>query len=306
MPDSSRIYATPFPVYFRLAVPEGNISIVEVQTILALASNSQAFGMKLVELSTQIRPDGITRVQVFLDRLRDYVDKDISLDCIEAILQAFFEVGDQLRNTEDEKNYFDSISYEIERLINHLLERLEKVEREKILQRIVLNGHAIATIVQQVISLGSQHGKYESRRDKPEDQRILNTQQLEEIEKLALNKVRDAAQQENLLKAPNLRQILAFWRDLGNIEEVSQWVQEAIQKDQNLIYLLENFLTNIQGYRLDPRWLSPYLDIDKIVKRFSDLAKKNELTENQKIALSQFLKEYEMRQQGQNPNDPFP
>ncbi|MBD2254623.1 KAP family NTPase [Nostoc parmelioides] len=296
-----------FPIYFRLTVPEGDISISEMQAILALANNFQSFGAKLVELSAQIRHDGISRIGVFLDRLRDYVDKDIPLDCIEAILQAFFEVGDLLWNVEDEKNSFASVGneYEIEFLINQLLQRIEKVEREQLLKTTILNGYAIATIVQQVISLGSEHGKYEDTRDKPEDQRILNTQQLAEIEKLALNKVRDAAQKESLLKAPKLRQILAFWRDQGNVEEVQQWVRKVIKEDQKLIRLLENFLTLAQGYRLDPQWLSFYLSTDEIINRVKDLANQSQLTENQRIALNQFIKEYEMRQQGENPNHPF-
>ncbi|MBD2459205.1 AAA family ATPase [Nostoc sp. FACHB-87] len=297
-----------FPVYFRLAVPEGDISISEMQSVLALANNSQMFGAKLVELSDQIRFDGISRIRVFLDRLRDYVNKDIPLDCIESVLQAFFEVGDQLWNVEDEKNSFASIGneYEIEFLINQLLERIEKTKRDQILKKVILNGHAIATIVNQMVSLGSQHGKYEDRRDKPEDQRILNTQQLEGIEKLALNKVREAAQEETLLTVPKLRRILAFWRDSGNVEEVSQWVKTVIQEDQKLIYLLENFLSVVQGYRLDPQWLSSYLSTDDIITRVQDLAKQSQLTENQKIALNQFIKEYKMRQQGENPNHPFP
>lgn len=60
-----------------------------MQAILALANNCQAFGAKLVELSAQMRPDGISRINVFLDRLRDYVDKDIPLNDVEPILQAF-------------------------------------------------------------------------------------------------------------------------------------------------------------------------------------------------------------------------
>jgi len=296
-----------FYIYFRLAIPEGDISILEMEAILALANNFQALGAKFIELSTQLRPDGISRIRVFLDRLRDYVKKDIPLDCVESVLQAFFEVGDQLWNVEDEKNSFASISneYEIEFLINQLLERIENIERDQILKKVILNGHAIATIVNQVVSLGSQHGKYEDRRDKPEDQRVLNTQQLEEIEKLALNKVREAAQTENLLKSPKLRRILAFWRDSGNVEEVSQWVKKVIQEDQKLIYLLESFLSVVQGYRLDPQWLSPYLSADEIITRVQDLANQSQLTENQKIALNQFIKEYEMRQQGENPNHPF-
>ncbi|RUR73529.1 NTPase [Nostoc sp. PCC 7120 = FACHB-418] len=288
-----------FPVYFRLAIPEGNISISEMQAILALANNCQAFGAKLVELSAQMRPDGISRINVFLDRLRDYVDKDIPLNDVEPILQAFFEVGDQLLDIEYENNSFVSIGneYEIELLINQLLQRIEKSERGQILKKVIFNGHAIATIVHQVVSLGSQHGKYEYRRDKPEAQRVVNTQQLEEIEKLALDKVRNAAQQESLLKAPKLLHILAFWRDLANVEEVNQWIKEILKEDQKLICLLENFLTIAQNDMIFPQWLLSDLSADEVIARVQDLTEQSRLAENLKISLNKFITKYKMMQE---------
>jgi len=288
-----------FPVYFRLAFPEGNISISEMQAILALANNCQAFGAKLVELSAQMRPDGISRINVFLDRLRDYVDKDIPLNDVEPILQAFFEVGDQLWDIEYENNSFVSIGneYEIELLINQLLQRIEKSERGQILKKVIFNGHAIATIVHQVVSLGSQHGKYEYRRDKPEAQRVVNTQQLEEIEKLALDKVRNAAQQESLLKAPKLLHILAFWRDLANVEEVNQWIKEILKEDQKLICLLENFLTIAQNDMIFPQWLLSDLSADEVIARVQDLTEQSRLAENLKISLNKFITKYKMMQE---------
>ncbi|BAB78217.1 KAP family NTPase (plasmid) [Anabaena sp. FACHB-709] len=288
-----------FPVYFRLAIPEGNISISEMQAILALANNCQAFGAKLVELSAQMRPDGISRINVFLDRLRDYVDKDIPLNDVEPILQAFFEVGDQLWDIEYENNSFVSIGneYEIELLINQLLQRIEKSERGQILKKVIFNGHAIATIVHQVVSLGSQHGKYEYRRDKPEAQRVVNTQQLEEIEKLALDKVRNAAQQESLLKAPKLLHILAFWRDLANVEEVNQWIKEILKEDQKLICLLENFLTIAQNDMIFPQWLLSDLSADEVIARVQDLTEQSRLAENLKISLNKFITKYKMMQE---------
>ena len=66
-----------FQSYFRLVTPEGSISHAEMKAILALAYDPDAFGAKLVALSTQIRPDGMTRVRAFLDRLEDHTEQAI-------------------------------------------------------------------------------------------------------------------------------------------------------------------------------------------------------------------------------------
>jgi predicted KAP-like P-loop ATPase len=133
------------------------------------------------------------------------------------------------------------------------------------------------------------------------------TQQLEELEKLAVQKVREAAQKNELLKVPKLRPILSFWRDSVGVEEVKQWVQSIIQKDDDLVNLLENFLSkNGKNYRPDPQSLAPYLEASEVIGQVRRLADDSDLTENQRIALKQFIKEYEMRERGENPNHPFP
>ncbi|GAB1544220.1 KAP family P-loop domain protein [Scytonema sp. NUACC21] len=286
-----------FPVYFRLAIPEGNISYAEMKVALTLANDSKKFADKLLELSNQIRFDGTTKVQIFLERLKDYANEDIVLNFLPSILEVFFEIGDKLLKFEDERNAFFNMGNEftIEYLINQFLERVEKPERSKILRDAMLKGHAITTIVWQVISLGEQHGKYEAIRHKPEEERLVNVQQLEELEKLALEKVREAAQQDSLLRVPKLRIVLSFWRDSGSKQEAREWVQKIIQKDENLIHLLENFLVIESSYRLDPQWYASYLEPSEIIIRVRILADKSGLTKNQKIALKQFIKEYDKR-----------
>ncbi|WP_353932482.1 KAP family P-loop domain protein [Okeanomitos corallinicola TIOX110] len=302
-----------FPRYFRLAIPEGDISNAEMKAISALANDSQAFAEKLLELSNQIRPDGTSRVKLFLSCLRDLDEKDIPLNCVPSILEALFKVGDNLLRLEDQINSSFAMGneYEIEFLIHQLLERIEKEKRGIILQETMQNGEAIFTIVWQVVSLREQHGKSEATRSKPEEERLVNGQQLEELEQLALDKIRKAAQQDkiqyDLLKVPRLRAILAFWRDLGGLEEIKQWVQNVIKKDQDLVELLGNYVVkNREGYRLDSQWLSPYLEAFEIIERVRNLAEDTSLTETQTVALQQYIKEYEMRERGENPNYPFP
>ncbi|MEA5531331.1 KAP family P-loop domain protein [Dolichospermum sp. UHCC 0684] len=292
-----------FPRYFRLAIPEGDISTFEMKAILALASNSQKFAAKLLQLSYEIRPNGTSRVTLFLNRFRNLDEKDIPLNYIPSILEALFTVGDNLL-----KLYTGSSNdREIEDLINQLLARIEKEERSKVLQQSMENGQAIFTMVWQIISLGREHGKYEATKSQREAVRLVNKQQLEELEQVALDKIRRATQQDkmghNFLTVPSLIYILDFWHDLGGVEDIKQWVQKVIKKDQGLVELLN---TKPRVYIRGFEWLSLYLEASEIINRVKNLAEDTGLTENQKLALHEYIKEYEMKEREENPNHPSP
>jgi predicted KAP-like P-loop ATPase len=307
-----------FPIYFRLAIPEGSISNAEIKTMLALASNAKTFSERLIELSNQKRRDGTTRVRAFLERLEDYTGKEVPLGCIPSIVQALFDVGDQLLNPEDERRGMFEFGNDIRigRIIWQLLGRLEEQERFEVLKKAMLGGQAISTIVREVTVLGQQHGKYGEKRPDPEGERIVCTQHLKELEELALEKVRDAAQRNYLLKAPDLPTILRRWRDWAGEEGAKEWVREAIKDDEGLSYLLEKFLQESfsqsssdsvgrKHYRLDPKWLEPFLDPSQILDRIKRLSQNSSLTERQKIAINQFIREYEMREEGKNLDSRF-
>lgn len=307
-----------FPTYFRLSVPEGSISYAEMKAILALAGNPQAFGEKLVELANQKRPDDTTRVRVFLERLEDYTEQGIPLECISSIIQALFEVGDQLLRPEDkQRGMFDfGNDIRIGRIIWQLLRRFKEPLRFEVLKKAMSKGKAISIIVKEVTIFGQQHGKYGAEQPRPEEERVVSAEHLEELEKIALEKVRYAAEQNTLLQTPDLPHVLYRWRDWAGDAEVRQWVQKVISDDQGLMTFLEKFLLQTFSwswsdrverihYRLDPKWLEPFLDPSQIIERVRSLAGNTGLTENQKIAINQFIQEFEMRQKGKDPDAPF-
>jgi len=294
-----------FLTYFRLEIPEGSISNTEMKALLALTKYSQKFGEKLVELATQIRPDGTTRVRVFLERIEDYITQEISLDSIPSILQALFEVGDQLWCLEDEQNSFFNNGNEtqIELIITKLLERLQQPQRFEILRDAISNGKAISTIAWEVRALGIEHGKYESQGTKPEEERLINEQQLKELQELALQKVREAVEQDSLLQAPQLRTTIFYlWQHLSDRNEICQWVQRIIQEDKKLVQLIENFHKYDKRFNLDPHWFKPYLEPSQIINRVRDLADDINLAENQRIALRKFIQGYDLKAQEIAPN----
>lgn len=284
-----------FPVYFRLAIPEGGISRAEMQAFLALAGDAKAFGAKLIELANEIRPNGMTRVSLFLERLEDYAEKEIPLDCIPSILQALFDVGDQLLRPEDEGPEMLGLGNDIRisRVIFRLLRRLDEPQRFEVLQEAISNGKAVSIIVMEIAEILEEEG-------------LFTAEHREELKRLALEKIRDAARQNVLLQAPKLVHILHRWRDWAGEQEVKQWVQDdVIGDDQKLVEFLEKFLQEVfewslpDGfkihYRLDFSSLELFLEPSQIIDRVRRLAKKPGLTENQRT-LELFIQKYGMGQ----------
>ncbi len=335
-----------FPIYFRLALPEGDFSNIEMQSILTLVSDANAFGKKLLELANQIRPDGTTRVRTFLERLEDYTKEDISSESIPSIVQAFFDVGDKLLRPEDQnRGMFDfGNDMRIGRILYQLLSRMNQTDIFKLLKEAVEKGKALSIIVRQLNFLGIQQGKYGEDRAKPKHEWFVSAEHLKELEEITLKKIQEAAQQNTLMSVPNLLSILYFWEkriielcqplqiliarfrlnlvffDLWFFvilyrTQVKQWVKEVIKTDEGLINFLEKFLqktfshsasnlVSTKSYRIDLEQLEPFLDSSSIIGRVRNLATNNQtqLTEEQAKAVEQFIREYEMRQQGKDPN----
>lgn len=336
-----------FPIYFRLALPEGDFSNIEMQSILTLVSNVNIFEQKLLELAKEKRPDGTTRISIFLEKLRDYTEEKISLDKIPLILRAFYNVGDRLLCPEDKNSGIFSLDnyIKIRVIASSLLHRIEsKQQRFELLKEAIENGKAISIIVKEVAALGQQQGKYGSSKIEAEADWLVEANDLKKLEEIALEKVQEAAQQNTLMSAPNLLSILYFW-DKRIIElcqplqiliarsdlqlvffelwffvilyrtQVKQWVKEVIETDEGLINFLEKFLqqtfhhsasnlVSTKSYRIDLEQLEPFLDSSSIIGRVKNLATTNQtqLTNKQTKAVEQFIREYEIRQQRNDPN----
>jgi predicted KAP-like P-loop ATPase len=306
-----------FDIYFRLVIPSGSISNAELKSILALVSSSQTFGMKLQELANQKLADGTTMVRRFLELLEDYTRDEISTENICPIIHAFFDVGDKLTIDADKGRGFLDFGNDarLARLTYQLIMRVDEQKRFECLHAAILAGESVSMIVREVQHFRYHHDKNEEKEETPEAEREVSIEHLEELEKLAIHKVRYAAQRGTLLMSPGLHTTLQFWKEHGGEDEVKRWMKTVINDDNSLLVLLEEFMqksfsqssTDVvvkTHYRFDPIWLEPFTNIDAIYDRIQGLIKKGGLTTNQLTALKQFILEYNMRKQGQNPNNP--
>ena len=302
------------PVYFHLAVPEGDISLEEMRSIIALLSNPKAFAAKLLELVKQKRLDGRSRLRGFLERFEDYLDKDISEENIGPIINSLFDVGDKLYCPEDKPIGIAGFGNDllIFRIIHALIRRVGQKDRFDILKEAISSGQAISTMTYVLGLLGREHGRFGADKADPEDQWTLSENDQLKLERMSLSKIRKAARDGVLVYVPKLSQVLYCWKDLATEREIRSWARKIIKNDKGLVVFVESFLS--EGYvhtigdaggrpffRLDPAWLEPYLDPKTIMKRLNLLSGEAELFGRQKVAIDQLIREYDMRKKGINP-----
>jgi predicted KAP-like P-loop ATPase len=305
-----------FPIYFRFALSPDSISKAEVNALLKLAGNSRLFGESLREYAGQIRSDGSSRVRAILEVLQDYTEKDIPEKDIVAIVNAFFDIGDYLLLKCDEhRGMFDvGNDIRISRLIYQLLRRVDERSRFEIVSSAIEDGSAVAVIIHEIIVWGQEHGKFDSREPSPEEERTFTSDHLKTIERLALAKITEAADAGLLLSSSKLVRTLYTWGDLsGSNDGVRKWANDITATDDGLVSFVEHFgfIIKSQGlgdlafrkkYRLDPKWLEPFIDPSEIVDRLRRISDSSQLDAEKTQAVSEILREYDLRMKGENPD----
>ena len=79
-----------FPCYFRFNPSSDTISNAEIRQWLEKAGDADAFGSVLL----QAREQGLLRVRMYLDRLRDHIKEDIQGKDIPVVINVLLNIGD--------------------------------------------------------------------------------------------------------------------------------------------------------------------------------------------------------------------
>jgi predicted KAP-like P-loop ATPase len=200
-----------FDVFFRLSLPQGEIPQGEIETILSLGNNPESFAEELLNLE-----DG--RLSRFLELLEDYAlsDSYIPKENIEPIITALMDIGDLLLPQEDLISLGKYAKLHL--IFNKLIHRFESQdERFNIFKRAInKTTRSLATIVYEVTELEIQHPQYGFQETSvSEEEQTVNSQQLEELKKIACNKIQIWAKDGRLAKHRQLAYILLKWKRWG-------------------------------------------------------------------------------------------
>jgi len=288
-----------FPIYFRLAIPKGGISNAEICAIINQSGSAEAFGSKLVDLTTQKCHNGKSMARVFFDRIRDYTDK-IPPERIGNITNALFDRGDELLLPEDER----PLDYELPSYVliayrlRDLIFRLDRKSREDVLRQAILKGHAITIISEFLRVQDREHGRFAKKEAIQIEDRLICEECLIELEKITLKKIINMANNKDLLNKPYFQIILFCWQDWGNKRDLDEWITQIFKNDIDLVTFIGNFVSlshsnlGVKRY-LDFSSLQPFISPMNIIDRIKIIAKKRDLNEKQRFVVNEFIEGYD-------------
>ena len=289
-----------FDIFFSLSLPKGEISQKEIETILLLGNNVDSFAEALLKLSEDGR-----RIIRFLERLEDYTRSDIPEENIEPIITALMDMGDMF--PEGDSGFFATDTpMRILRICYQLSHRFDGYEK-----RFNIFKHAIEkatrslyTIVHEVGVLGQEHGKFGSKESSgPKDKLTVNADQLEELEKLACNKIENWAKDGRLKKHEHLPSILFSWKEWGQRDKINNFVNSTIKNEDGLIDFIAGFLSKSTSHsssdyvgkihwRINIKNVEEFVDLKEIeprIRNISSCSDFKQLDERKKLAIKTFL-----------------
>lgn len=299
-----------FPIYFRLTVPPGAVRRSEMTALLALAGAPADFGDVLVRAREEKRPDGLSKARALLERLMDHVEKDIPDAQIPTVIQALLDVGDALIDPADERGMFDlgNVS-RASRPVYHLLKRVGADQRAGVLEPAIQSGNAVTVQLWLLQALDEEVTKAKDSGEAT----LLTAGEVERLKSVWLDRVRTLSGEANFQKHPELPRLLAAWRRWASEAEVRTWCDRTTASDEGLLSFLPGFLQHTRSQtmgdwavrlqpRLNPVWLESYLDTAACADRLRELQRRDVVPADSQEAVSQYLTEFDMRQEGKNPD----
>ncbi len=295
-----------FPVYFQLSIPTGAISNADLQSRLEFVGDTNQFSATLLELARDSHPDAGARLRAFLQRLEAHISEQVEPDQVAPTFQAVFQAADELLRREQRGEQSFGAQESIRRIVRQLLLRVEAEQRLDELELLIGSGSSIATVVDTVMMLGEQHGKYGGEwREGAET--LITLSELARLENLALAAIREEASAGSLVKSPRMPDVLTCWAT-WNRGECRTWVSREITDDDGLLAFLEPFMNDAGApsasargprveRRLDHRTLRPFLEPSAIVDRVRALAKRDTVSDQHRQLLDRYVLDYELLQQ---------
>jgi predicted KAP-like P-loop ATPase len=300
-----------FLAYFRLSLPEGAVSRADLDALLAVAKDPEAFAAALRTAATHKTATGVSKVRGLLERLMDHVPDQLDAENAQPVVSALFRVGDELLTTTDKvRGGFDfGNESRVTRIAYHLLKKVTPAQRVPLLLQALNDGQAIRCAQSLFAALVNEAEKAE----KGEGDALLGSADAESLKAGWRHRVSQFAQAEQFIDHPSLAYLLSGWRHWGGEDQAKAWWQAASSSDLGLLKLVAAFSSDATSQafgdyavrvhlRVNPKGIALYGDIDDIYGRVATLLKAEAVPEPLAPAAKQFLLECERMKAGKDPD----
>lgn len=264
-----------FRLYFSFSLPAGGISDAEVDTFIANTKDNADGALEFFKkMAQEERPQGGVLAEVLLSRILERRTRLDPAD-IPPILEVLGKGMDVLaRNTQRRSGYPTYIRGG-EASILGLIQRLDENSRKSVLEKLFRPGMSYSWLGEIIRTATFEHGLYGDS-PKPEEERLLTTDEFDMIRKLYLSMIHEE-DPKTLLNLPDLLEFLFSWLQLGEEKEVREWVASESNTDERLLDLLEHMGRSRENFaagssRLKPEELRHFFgDIDIVFSRLTGL-----------------------------------
>ncbi len=287
-----------FDAYFRLSLQAAHIPDSEFKTILSLAADKETFDHALTRLN---QDDRITQ---FLDQLDStHTLQQLPRNYFSAIIDALLDNGDLFPTGIGDLLSLDT-PMRIHRIIHVLLQRVPNTEDRFVLlqEAIAKSTKSLYIIVHELIEQSREHIEEEDT-FLPIEFRDLTPEQLELLRKLAVSRIKGWAESGRLAEHPRLLPILFAWKNWGNPEDCTQFVEQMTKTDKGLVAFLMATLDKaitqtMSQYEKNPMWedclknieaFIPLLSIEAHAKLLFEDDYFEKLREREQLAIMIFL-----------------
>lgn len=306
-----------FDSYFRFSVGEDVVPRIEIEALIARASDREFIKQKFREAVQVVRKDGKTKAMLLLDELNLHAeavaDKDVA-----PLLAAIFEVADEINVESDKAGAFNigDNQLRIHWLLRRLtLDRLDLDTRTKLFVT-ASKSAALGWLIDFAQSAYRMHHPGDNKPARPEHERLTTEADAEVLRLNALERLRAASKTGELIGSRALPYLLFMWRDFAKDDgaEVKAWTADKMKDDVAIASFAKAFTSyswsqsmgmaglgdavatrNIQA-NVDS--LDQILDKATLRARVEEVAGKG-LTGDQGSAVSEFLEAWRRRDKGE-------
>lgn len=290
------------PVYFRLTIPDGEVSSTEMGTILSNIGDEEFLVEKIEEALEETGVVGGSKANTIIRRLSDRVD-EIQDSQRQSVVNAIFVTGDDLVQT-SEVNH----NREVQRtmfFVRNMALKLDKSDRLDLLSEGIQNGNSPYLASRFIELLLREHGEYDAD-PSPEADQLLEMEDIDELKSIVVRTVSESAATGDLIDVPWLKRPLEQWRDWGNPEEPEEWLHESVNDDFSLIEFIDamSFVSTVNWtetlFYVDPQWLYEWIDQDEIEDELYDLDQQD-LTEQEEEVVQRYEDAKNILEEGEDP-----
>ena len=277
-----------FDKYFTLSLEEGEVSELYINSIIDLEVD------KLSEELLKLKKDN--KLNSFFEKLNLKIP-NLSLNSSKNIIISLFNIADEFFD-----NFVNLYNIEVYSIIDNLFNNIKSDEDcFKILDDALNQPQNLFTVIEYIYSIGFGYGEY-IEEDMESKKLCITKEQFKILENKTNIKIKEMEKTGKLEDNDYLSIILKYWEEIGNKDEVMNFVKKITADNHGLIKFIDKFKriyafssSESKEYDFDFKKLRRYFVLEELNQRIELILKTEKLNDYEIQICKQYLLKYNQR-----------